>query len=179
MNDDSETPAPIDSESTSGDDHRRRMRLQWNDLIEDLIEDGRRRGLFEDLPGKGKPLDLEQNIYEGSSALANQLMKANDIKPVWLSQRIRVSEDIDEFRVEIRRTWALYRASFEQSPGDTHRQALSLGWDDICRRWQKSIEKLNNEIETYNLKRPNGQMELLKLRLDDELKRIDAPRRLS
>jgi len=71
MNDDSETPAPIDSESTSGDDHRRRMRLQWNDLIEDLIEDGRRRGLFEDLPGKGKPLHLEQNIYEGSSALAN------------------------------------------------------------------------------------------------------------
>jgi DnaJ family protein C protein 28 len=178
MSNESETPTPTDSDPASGDDHRRRMRFQWNDLMEDLIEDGRRRGLFEDLPGKGKPLDLEQNIYEGSSALANQLMKTNDIKPVWLSQRIGVSEKIDELRVEMRRTWTRYRASFEQSQGETHRQALSLGWDDVCRRWQESIEKLNKEIATYNLKRPNGQMELFKLRLDDELKRIDAPRRL-
>ena len=178
MSNDSESPAPSDSEPASGDDHRRRMRFQWNDLIEDMIEDGRRRGLFEDLPGKGKPLDLEQNIYEGSSALANKLMKANEIKPAWLSQRMDVSEKIDQLRVEMRRTWTRYRTSFEQSQGETHRQALSLGWDDMCCRWQKSIEKLNKEIETYNLKRPNGQMELFKLRLDDELERIDAPRRL-
>lgn len=168
-----------EDDSSSLEDHRRRMRFQWNDLMEDLIEDGRRRGLFEDLPGKGKPLDLENNIYEGSNTLANQLMKANDIKPVWLAQRIGVSEKIDELRSDIARAWERYRSVLTHAHGDSHRQALAVGWDDQCHRWQQSIEKLNKEIETFNLKRPRGQTELLKLRLGDELKRIEAPRYLS
>jgi hypothetical protein len=167
-----------DDESGSLEEHRRRMRFQWNDLMEDLIEDGRRRGLFEDLPGKGKPLDLDKNIYEGSNTLANQIMKANDIKPVWLAQRISVSERIEELRAEMARTWDRYSAAFTYAHGESHRQALTIGWDDQCQRWQSTIERLNKEIETYNLKRPRGQTELLKLRLLDELKRIDAPRYL-
>ncbi len=154
------------------------MRFQWRDLMEDLIEDGRRRGLFEDLPGKGKPLDLEQNIYEGSQTLANQIMKANDIKPAWLSQRLGVMEAVEAFRATMTRTWQLYRTNFAHAPGETHRQALNLGWDELCRGWQVAIDKLNKDIDSYNLKRPPGQTELYKLRLADELKRIEAPRYL-
>lgn len=172
-----ELPSPEEPDE-SGEDHRRRMRFQWNDLMEDLIEDGRRRGLFENLPGKGKPLDLEQNVYEGSNTLANQLMKANDIKPAWLTQRIGVVEKVDELRAEMSRTWERYRHLFNQAQSDSHRQALRLGWDDVCQQWQAKAERLNKEIDTYNLKRPPGQMELFKLRLADELDRIAAPRHL-
>lgn len=167
-----------EEEGNSLEEHRRRMRFQWNDLMEDLIEDGRRRGLFEDLPGKGKPLDLDANIYEGSNTLANQIMKANDIKPVWLAQRIGVAEKIDELRQEMSRTWERYHAAFTHAQGESHRQALTIGWDDQCQRWQTNIDRLNKEIETYNLKRPAGQMEIIKLRLSDELKRVEAPRYL-
>lgn len=167
-----------EEEGRSLDEHQRRMRFQWNDLIEDLIEDGRRRGLFEDLPGKGKPLNLEQNIFEGNSTLANQLMRANDIKPIWLAQRIGVLEKIDGLRADMARTWERYDTAFSHAYGDSHRQALTIGWDEQCQRWQKTIEKLNKEIGTYNLKRPDGQPELIKLRLNDELERIDAPRYL-
>ena len=154
------------------------MRYQREDLIEELIEDGQRRGLFEALPGAGKPLELEQNFYEGSAALANQLMKNNDIRPPWLSYRIDVTEKIEAFRADVRVTWERYRLAFEQAAGESHRPALSIGWDDACRRWQTTIEQLNKAIESYNLKRPRGQVELFKLRLNDELKRVDAPRYL-
>ena len=174
----SESDQTPDTPQTN-EDHRRRMRFQWHDLMEDLIEDGRRRGLFEDLPGAGRPLDLEHNLYEGSNALANRLMKHNDIRPAWLTHRIDVSERIDAFREEMRRTWERYRAAFEQAQGVAHRPALSIGWDDACRGWLATIEKLNKEIESYNLKRPRGQPELFKLRLDDELRRVDAPRYLT
>lgn len=175
----SDEKIPINNDSTPAeDDHRHRMRFQWNDLMEDIIEDGRRRGLFNDLPGAGKPLDLEHNVYEGSQTLANQIMKTNDIRPVWLSQRLGVSEKIEEFREEVGRTWERYNLALTHAQGDTHRQALTLGWDDICRRWQEHIDKLNKEIDTYNLKRPHGQLELFKLRLLDELKRVGAPRYL-
>jgi DnaJ family protein C protein 28 len=159
------------------DDFRYRMRFQFQDLVEDLIEDGRRRGLFDDLSGHGRPLNLEKNVYEGSNALANQLMKDNDIRPAWLSQRLGVAEKIDALRADISRSWTRYRDGYDHAPAD-HRTALSIGWDDACRRWEETIVSLNKEIETYNLKRPTGQLELFKLRLSDELQRVDAPRYL-
>jgi hypothetical protein len=169
----SDDPQPV-----AGEDHRRRMRFQFRELMEDLIEDGRRRGLFDDLAGKGRPLDLEQNLFEGTNTLANKLMKDNDIRPAWLNQRVEAVEQIDRLRGEIARQWMRYRTAFDQAQSDNHRPALSIGWDDLCRGWQTSIERLNKEIDSYNLKRPPGQAELLKLRLADELHRAGAARYL-
>lgn len=165
-------------ERASGEIHRRRIRTDFNDLIEDMIEDGRRRGLFDGLSGSGRPLDLEENAFEGSSRLANKLLKDNDLRPPWLTRRVDVVEKIDALRAEISRTWARYRVAFEQAPDQGHRPALTIGWDDACRGWEEAIVALNKEIETYNLKRPSSQLELFKLRLSDELKRVDAPRYL-
>jgi hypothetical protein len=176
---DNRNPDPTDDDQpVSGEDHRRRMRHQWRDLMEDLIEDGRRRGLFDDLPGAGRPLDLDGNAFEGANTLANRLMKDNDIRPAWLNHRLEIGERIDSLREEIGRAWERYRTAFGQAQGDSHRPALTLGWDDACKRWQEAIDRLNKEIDSYNLKRPPGQAELFKLRLADELRRVDAPRYL-
>jgi len=154
------------------------MRHEWRDLIEDLIEDGRQRGVFDELAGEGKPLELDSNLFEGSSALANKLLKENDLRPAWLSSRVIVMEQIDALRGDIRRTWDRYRLAFGHAQGEGQRSGLTIGWDDHCRRWETEIAKLNKQIENYNLKRRVSQMELFKLRLADELKRIDAPRYL-
>lgn len=154
------------------------MRHEWRDLIEDLIEDGRQRGAFDELAGQGKPLDLDPNLYEGSSALANKLLKENDLRPAWITNRVVVMEQIDALRGDIQRTWERYRLAFAQAQGDAQKGGLTIGWDDHCRRWEADITKLNKQIETYNLKRRISQLELFKLRLNDELKRVDAPRYL-
>jgi len=172
--DKSDSPRDEDEHS----DHRYRMRFQWNDLMEDLIEDGRRRGLFDDLQGKGKPLDLEVNVYEGEQALANKLLKTNDITPAWLTNRMGVVAKIEDLRSDMKQTWDRYQTSLSHAQGDTHRQSLKLGWNDTCERWQRVIDAINKEIDSYNLKRPRGQQEIFKLRLGDELKRISAPRYL-
>ncbi len=118
---------------------RGRMRHDWNNLIEDLIEDGRQRGLFDELSGKGQPLELRRNLYEGSAALSNQLLKDNNLRPAWLSLRLSVQERIDRFRADVARTWQRYSPAFGQAVGETHRTALTIGWDDECRRWEREI----------------------------------------
>lgn len=177
MTDQPLTP-PEHEEPASGARHKQRMRTDYRNLIEDLIEDGRQRGLFSDLAGKGKPLDLDDNAYEGSARLANKLLKDNDLRPAWLTHRVSVVEKIDALRAEIERTWRRYRVAFAQAQGEGHRSALTIGWDDACKGWEASIIKLNREIESYNLKRPSSQLEIFKLRLSDELRRVDAPRYL-
>lgn len=169
---------PDEAERAAGEEHRRRIRFEFRDLIEDLIEDGRRRGLFDDLAGQGRPLDLEANTYEGSAALANKLMKDNDLRPPWLTRRVEVVGKIDALRADIGRAWGRYRAAFAAAPGESHRSALTIGWDDACQKWETAIVALNKEIDSYNLKRPMSQLELFKLRLADELRRVDAPRYL-
>ena len=175
---DNDTPESNADERVAGAHHRQRMITEYRDLIEDLIEDGRRRGLFDDLSGAGRPLDLEQNVFEGSATLANKLLKDNDLRPAWLARRVDVVEKIDALRADIGRQWARYRAAFDAAQGDGHRPALTIGWDDSCRRWETAIVALNKEIDGYNLKRPASQLEIFKLRLDDELKRAGAPRYL-
>lgn len=157
---------------------RARMRHDWANLIEDLIEEGRQRGLFDDLPGQGQPLALRKTLYEGSSALSNQLLKDNDLRPAWLSHRLFVQERIDRFRQEIDRSWQRYGPAFHHAAGDTHRSALTLGWDGECRRWESEIVEINKLIDNYNLRRPSVNLEIFKLRLSDELKRVQAPRYL-
>lgn len=174
----SDPPSQDEGRAATGDDHRRRMRFEWQDLMDDLIEDGRRRGLFDDLPGRGRPLNLDKHVYEGGNSLANQLMKDNDVRPAWLSHRLDVVAKVEGLREEIGRAWERYREAFERAHGDSHRPALTLGWDDNCQRWQETMDGLNKEIELYNLKRPSGQPEIYKLRLADELKRANAPRYL-
>ena len=174
---DEQTPAEQD-EPASGARHKQRLRTDYRNLIEDLIEDGRQRGLFDDLTGKGRPLELDDNAYEGSARLANKLLKDNDLRPAWLTHRATVVEKIDALRADIARTWRRYQTAFSQAQGEGHRSALTIGWDDACKRWETAVLALNKEIESYNLKRPLNQLEIFKLRLADELKRVDAPRYL-
>jgi len=55
---------PEQKDENSGDElsHRQRIRHDWDNLIEDIIAEGRDRGLFDNLKGKGKPLDLNKSL---------------------------------------------------------------------------------------------------------------------
>ena len=155
--------------------HRHRIRYDWNDLIEDIITDGTNRGLFDNLKGKGKPLDLTKNFFAGDKELAHSLLKENDIPPVWIMQRNDILAKQAKLRVEMERQWAWYEGSFRVAVGDD-RGRLTISWDDACLRWLAQIEELNREIRNYNLKRPSDHLELFQLNLDKELERLGAPR---
>ena len=43
--------------------HRQRMKEDWDGLIEDIVQEGKDRGIFDNLKGKGKPLNLSKNHF--------------------------------------------------------------------------------------------------------------------
>ena len=178
MEESPDAPVVPESDNAGVEEQRRKMRFRWQDLIDDLIEDGRRRGLFENLAGSGRPLDLEENLYEGSNRLANQLMKENDLQPAWMLSRNAVAARIDRLRGDIGLTWQRYGQRYQEAQGADYHRALSIGWDEACRRWEATIVDLNREMTSYNLKRPSGMPEMFKLSLVEELKRAGALRNL-
>ncbi len=156
--------------------HQFRMRNDWHNLIDDMIQDGQEQGMFDDLPGKGKPLNLNKSVFGAELDLAHNLMKHNDLVPAWIMNRNQIIEKIGALRADIQRRWERHEREFRIVQDAGYRGSLTISWDDACQKWLGDIEKLNKQIGDYNLKRPFDNMELLKLNLESELKRAGAPR---
>jgi DnaJ homolog subfamily C member 28 len=175
MDDKQERPSQLPGDQR---EHQARMRGDWHNLIEDLIEEGRQKGVFDNLPGQGKPLSLSKNRYEGDMALANNLLKENDLKPAWILQREYIQEKVTRLRDEIGRNWQRHERAYRLAGSPLQYDALVISWDNACLAWEEQVVALNKEIETYNLKRPSERLELFKLRLAEELDRAGARRYL-
>lgn len=159
-------------------EHRLRMRFGWDDLIEDLIQDGQDRGVFDNLKGKGKPLDLKGSHFGAEQALAHSLMKENKILPPWIEKRNRIVAEIELLRTEIGREWTRYDRAFGLAQGKSVRDALALEWERVCLKWEEKLAGINKRINDFNLARPTDNLEIYRLRMDDELLRAEARREL-
>ncbi len=159
-------------------EHRARMRHDWSNLIEDLIEEGRKQGIFDDLPGKGKPLKLEGNPYSRETELAHNLLKHNDLRPAWITNRNGLLEEIKALRNEIKHVWKRHEREHRYVQAEAQQRALARSWDEACRNWEARIANLNKQIDSFNLKRPSTNLEMFKLTLEKELERAQARRRL-
>ncbi len=155
-------------------EYRARLRHERQDLIEELIQEGMDGGLFDNLPGKGKPLNLNKNPYAADMQLANELLKENDLPPAWILQRNEILAKMAKLRAEIVRQWAWHEREFSIAIADKGR--LTIRWDDCCLKWIGEIIELNKAIDAFNLKRPFDNIEIFKLNLESELKRANAPR---
>ena len=165
-----------DENSSDELNHRHRLRHDWDNLIEDIIGEGVNRGVFENLKGKGKPLDLSKNFFAKEQELAHSLLKENEVAPAWIMQRNDILAQQAKLRAEMARKWAGHERAFQVAADSEARGRLTISWDDACLEWLAQIEKLNQEIRNYNLKRPSDRLELFQVKLEKELERIGAPR---
>jgi DnaJ homolog subfamily C member 28 len=175
MSDEKESAA---NSQASQSEHRSRMRSDWSNLIDDLIDEGRQKGIFDNLPGQGKPLDLTQNSYAADQALANKLLQDNDLKPAWLMQRDDIQEQVAALRQDIWLSWQRHERAYRLAGSEVQIGALVSSWDDACLVWEARIAAINRQIDTFNLKRPIERMEMFKLQLAEELARVNARRYL-
>jgi DnaJ family protein C protein 28 len=172
------TDEQVDSENNAETraQRRARMRQDWSNLIEDLIEEGRQQGAFDDLPGKGKPLKLDKKPFGRETELAHNLLKRNDLTPAWIAHRSQLLEKTRELREEIQRIWQRHERAYRYAQAEGVRGALKISWDDACLALEGQIRDLNKQIQNFNLKRPSENLEIFKLKLEEELARVGAPR---
>ena len=151
---------------------------RWSNVMDDIIDEAIRDGFFDDLPGKGKPLNLTKNPFSADTELAHELLKANDYTLPWIAERAALLEAIAGFRGQINQTWTTYRKEYDLSKSETISTSLALGWDRHIHQWSSEIRDINKRISEANLKLPGQQLEIMKLNLDSELARYGADREL-
>jgi DnaJ family protein C protein 28 len=106
-------------------------------LAEEKIRAAMEAGVFDNLPGKGQPLKLEENPYEPEDwRLVFSLLRKNGFSLPWMETWRGIEADLVEARTRLRQ--ALGTQNWEQAKADF------LG----C------VEALNRRIFNYNLQVP-------------------------
>jgi hypothetical protein len=108
--------------------------------IDEHIQDALRKGHFENLPGTGKPLKLEDDAHVPETLrMANKLLRDNDLVPEWIAQGKELDAERENLLVEARRI--------------TQRGVTGGATLDALR---VAAKKHNSRVLSYNLKVPQG-----------------------
>jgi DnaJ family protein C protein 28 len=149
-----------------------RTEQEYQDLIGRRIEEAVRQGAFDNLRGKGKPLNLQRNPFVPEEMeIAYSIMENNQIAPEWIVDRKTVLQRIEQFRQRLQTAVATYQHQWQRASDAPTRGHLAHGWQSQLHQWEEELAKLNQMIATLNLKQPLVNLELFKLRLDEELAR--------
>lgn len=108
-------------------------------FLDDMIRAAMRRGEFDDLPGTGKPLDLDDDRHTPEHLrLAHKILKDNDLAPDWILE----AREVDAARAG----WI-----------DSLRKAWHAGrWPILRETLEDSARQINRRILSFNLKAPRG-----------------------
>jgi hypothetical protein len=117
--------------------------------IDEQINDAMRKGQFENLPGAGKPLKLDDDAHTPEHLrMAHKMMRDNEIVPEWITEGKELDAARDKLRDDMRKAGRSNAALLERA------------------------KKLNSRILSYNLKVPRGVVHKRSFDFAAELKQV-------
>lgn len=129
---------------------------QYRDYIEEQIHEAQKRGDFDNLPGAGKPLNLDDSSYAGDRALGYSLLKSNGYAPreVELSKEIRATAERAETKLAKIRHQGQALRSRRVPPFPSEKRAFNVSLEKALGEYERTLRELNRKILTLNLSAP-------------------------
>ncbi|CAG8458931.1 851_t:CDS:10 [Diversispora eburnea] len=122
----------------------------WDSLVERRIQDAIAAGEFNNLPYHGKPLPIDPNennpYLDRTEFFMNRLVQRQGAAPAWIEYQKEVDNEILIHRKRMRENWLRYCLSNGFSP----KQPNSNWEKKQSSYYEKSIQKLNSRLRSYN-----------------------------
>jgi hypothetical protein len=113
-------------------------------FVETKIRTAISGGAFDNLPGKGKPLNLEDQTHvKPRMRLAFHLLREADLVPAWLERQKDLRAEIQRFRMELRRSITC------PEPGMDQTKYADLKAE--CDRLNKAVRNTNLDVPIISL----------------------------
>ena len=116
-------------------------------MAEKMLREAIESGEFDNLPGKGKPIDLSENPFEDPDLrVVHKLLRDAGFAPAWIEERKDIDAEFELARTTLSRAWALYKP--------TGRSPNVAAWGRNVQEFRGKSAELNSRIKIYNLKAP-------------------------
>ena len=138
--------------------------------IDEQIRQAMERGEFDNLPGKGQPLDLSQNPFEDPTwGMAYRMLKSSGHTLPWIEARQGIENDIKAACQSLVQTWCWRQSALE----DKQIPNLIEGeWQRALAAFRQKVSELNRKIFDYNLEAPSDQFKLRMIDPEREIEKI-------
>ena len=138
-------------------------RHNYQSLIDRRIAQAQEDGLFDNLPGQGKPLKLDDDaLVPEEDRIGYRMLKSNGFAPPWIEAR----QEIEEQRAQLA-AWLAEANQRWAHLDERGRAALQVAY-------RRKLDELQRKILNFNLKVPRGVDQLAALRMPDELQKLGA-----
>lgn len=131
-------------------------------VVEQRIWRSMEEGHFDNLPGKGKPLDLTTNPHaDPAEDTLYRILSRNGCAPEWV-----------ELNKEIRCRIAEWRSALKKALASRANQDDSSSWPMDSQTLQAQMRDINNKVLRYNLIVPFGR-QLCGLKWEKEISKLE------
>jgi DnaJ family protein C protein 28 len=145
-------------------------RRRWDTLIDMKIREGIANGEFNDLPGKGQPINLDENPHEDPTLrTAHRLLRNNGFTLPWIDARKELEQAVDAVRAELAALWSERQRTLEAGqPSRQHEES----WERALDEFRSKVAELNRKITFYNIGTPSAVFHRPLLNADLEIEKV-------
>lgn len=139
--------------------------------IEEHLRRAMAEGKFDNLPGKGKPLHLDEANPHADPEweLAYRMLKESGFSLPWIETIREIERDIETARQDLQRAWEWHQAALATSQPESYNSAE---WVRAQATFKDKVAKFNQRIRDYNLEVPNARFQRPILNMERELQKI-------
>jgi len=138
--------------------------MDWGEIVEQKIREAIARGEFDDLPGQGKPVRIEEYPFTPPEwRLAFKILADAGFAPDWIELDKEIRERIERWR-SLAKQFAQERDEGLDSPWASERREARILWEHRRTWLLKEAEEINERIELFNLKVPIKWLQRRKFR---------------
>ncbi|CAL1373035.1 unnamed protein product [Linum trigynum] len=132
-------------------------------VVEQRIWHSMEEGQFENLPGKGKPLNLETNPHaDPAEDTLYRILSKNGCAPEWVELNKEIRSQISEWRSGLKKAWASKCSGNDPSSK----------WVEVSAALKAQLRGINDKVFRYNLIVPFGR-QMFGLKWEKELDRLN------
>ncbi|XP_053561935.1 dnaJ homolog subfamily C member 28 [Bombina bombina] len=136
-------------------------------LVEDLIQESMAKGDFDNLSGKGKPLQKFSHCphIDPMTHNLNRILIDNGYQPEWILLQKEIRETIEKLRNEV--------LASRKKLGDPLTPRKKEQWQEKCEDLREDITQLNKRINDFNLVVPLLNIQMVHFNVDKEIARAE------
>jgi len=143
-----------------------------DEAIRQAIEAGK----FDNLPGKGKPIQWERinTIRENPLAdpewqLAYTMLRSSGYTLPWIEVRQEIETDLGAARAALGRSWAWRQDALAAGQALA---AIEPEWQRAVALYRQRAEALNRRIQAYNIQAPLAQFQKTLINIEQDIEAV-------